>query len=64
MRDSGHEEAAATTAADALLAPIEPDLALARELVAAAEDVRGSVRGLMLPIKFSSLEQEVRPPLV
>ncbi|KXZ51087.1 hypothetical protein GPECTOR_14g70 [Gonium pectorale] len=33
--------------------------ALARELVAAAEDVRGSVRGLLLPIKFSSLEQEL-----
>ncbi|GIL50998.1 hypothetical protein Vafri_7068 [Volvox africanus] len=32
---------------------------LAAELVAAADDVRGAVRGLPLPIKFSSLEQEL-----
>ncbi|KAG2449945.1 hypothetical protein HYH02_000049 [Chlamydomonas schloesseri] len=33
--------------------------ALADELVAAAEDVRCAVRGLPLPIRFSSLEQEL-----
>ncbi|EFJ49643.1 hypothetical protein VOLCADRAFT_117089 [Volvox carteri f. nagariensis] len=32
---------------------------LAAELVAAADDVRGAVRGLPLPIKFSSVEQEL-----
>lgn len=33
--------------------------AVAAELLAAADDVRASVRGLPLPIKFSSMEQEV-----
>ena len=32
---------------------------LAAELAAAADDVRGAVRGLPLPIRFHSLEQEV-----